>query len=62
VEVLEGDIKGETKEPILGYVPKPGARYPGPPPPVPGTGEDRAGGGGGPAAEKADKDEGDSKL
>ena len=36
VEVLEGDIKGEQKKPILGYVPKPGIKYPpGPPPPAP---------------------------
>lgn len=44
VEVLEGEIKGESKDPILGYVPKPGVRYPGPPPPVPGGPDDRAGG------------------
>jgi hypothetical protein len=47
VEVLEGDIKGQQKEPMLGYVPKPGVRYPGPPPAAPGESpEDRAGGGG----------------
>lgn len=32
VNVLKGNIKGELKEPIEGYVPKPGVRYPGPPP------------------------------
>ncbi len=48
VEVLEGDIKGDLKEPVLGYVPKPGTIYPGPPPPLPGESpEERAGGGGG---------------
>jgi hypothetical protein len=47
VEVLEGEIKGVAKEPIVGYVPKPGMRYPGPPPPLPGeSAEERAGGGG----------------
>jgi hypothetical protein len=46
VEVLEGEIKGEQKEPLLGYIPKPGVIYPGPPPPLPGESpEDRAGGG-----------------
>jgi hypothetical protein len=55
VEVLEGEIKGEAKDPIVGYVPKPGQRYPGPPPPLPGeSAESRAGGGGGPT-EKADE-------
>jgi hypothetical protein len=54
VEVLEGEIKGEQKEPLLGYIPKPGVIYPGPPPALPGESpEDRAGGGasggGGPA-------------
>jgi hypothetical protein len=48
VEVLEGDIKGDLKEPIMGYVPKPGVTYPGPPPSLEGeTPEERAGGGGG---------------
>jgi hypothetical protein len=52
VQVLEGEIKGELKEPLLGYVPKPGVIYPGPPPPLPGdTPEERAGGGGGEKAE-----------
>jgi hypothetical protein len=46
VEVLEGDIKGEVKDPILTYVPKPGITYPGPPPPVPKGPESRAGGAG----------------
>jgi hypothetical protein len=44
VEVLEGEIKGEVKTPILTYVPKPNVRYPGPPPPVPNSPEARAGG------------------
>jgi hypothetical protein len=44
VEVLEGEIKGEVKTPILTYVPKPGIQYPGPPPPVPNGPESRAGG------------------
>jgi hypothetical protein len=53
VEVLEGEIKGEAKDPILGYVPKPGTVYPGPPPPLPGESpEERAGGGGGSAPPK----------
>jgi hypothetical protein len=52
VTVLEGEIKGELKEPVLGYVPKPGVIYPGPPPPLSGdTAEERAGGG---AGEKPD--------
>jgi hypothetical protein len=56
VEVLEGEIKGEAKEPILGYVPKPGQRYPGPPPPLPGgSADDRAGGGGGPPEKEKEK-------
>jgi hypothetical protein len=44
IEVLEGEIKGEVKQPILTYVPKPGVVYPGPPPPAPNTPEARAGG------------------
>jgi hypothetical protein len=44
VDVLEGDIRGEQKTPVLTYVPKPGIRYPGPPPPVPNSPEARAGG------------------
>ncbi len=50
VDVLEGEIKGEEKKPLEGYVPKPGVQYPGPPPPLPDSPEARAGGGG---AEKA---------
>ncbi|MGO9663248.1 MAG: hypothetical protein ACLP66_08080 [Polyangia bacterium] len=44
VDVLEGEIKGTLKKPILTYVPKPGVRYPGPPPEVPNSAEGRAGG------------------
>jgi hypothetical protein len=44
VDVLEGEIKGTLKTPILTYVPKPGVRYPGPPPAVPNSAEGRAGG------------------
>ena len=59
VEVLEGEIKGDQKEPLLGYIPKPGVVYPGPPPPVPGESpEDRAGGGGGGAAPSKGKGKG----
>jgi len=44
VNVLEGDIKGLDKKPILGYVPKPGVEYPGPPPLLGGaTVADKAG-------------------
>ena len=46
VNVLEGEIKGNLKKPILEYVPKPGLRYPGPPPPLPNSPEARAGGSG----------------
>jgi hypothetical protein len=46
VNVLEGNIMGDQKKPIIGYVPKPGIRYPGPPPPAPDSPEARAGGGG----------------
>jgi len=45
VDVLEGDIKGTLKTPVLTYVPKPGIDYPGPPPPVRAGDEGRAGGG-----------------
>lgn len=55
VDVLEGEIKGEVKTPILTYVPKPGVRYPGPPPPVPDSPEARAG------AASADRTETESK-
>lgn len=44
IDVLEGEIKGEAKEPIKTYVPKPGVRYPGPPPAVSDSPEARAGG------------------
>jgi hypothetical protein len=43
--VLEGNILGEQKTPIIGYVPKPGVVYPGPPPPAPDSPEAKAGGG-----------------
>jgi hypothetical protein len=46
VSVLEGDIRGPQKTPILGYVPKPNEQYPGPPPPAPDSPEAKAGGGG----------------
>jgi hypothetical protein len=46
VNVLEGNIMGDQKTPILGYVPKPGVKYPGPPPPAPESPEAKAGGGG----------------
>jgi hypothetical protein len=46
VNVLEGEIKGNLKKPILEYVPKPGLKYPGPPPPLPNSPEARAGGSG----------------
>jgi hypothetical protein len=45
VNVLEGQIQGNQKKPILGYVPKPGVKYPGPPPPAPDSPEAKAGGG-----------------
>jgi hypothetical protein len=45
VNVLEGEIKGNQKKPILGYVPKPGVHYPGPPPAAPDSPEAKAGGG-----------------
>lgn len=43
VEVLEGDIKGTLKTPVLTYVPKPGINYPGPPPPLRDSGEGHGG-------------------
>lgn len=46
VDVLEGDIKGTLKKPVMVYVPKPGVRYPGPPPAVKDAAEGRAGGAG----------------
>jgi hypothetical protein len=46
VNVLEGNIMGDLKKPILDYVPEPWNKYPpGPPPPAPQNG-DKAGGGG----------------
>jgi hypothetical protein len=45
VHVLEGQIKGAQKTPIVGYVPKPDTQYPGPPPPAPDSAEARGGGG-----------------
>jgi hypothetical protein len=45
VNVLEGDIRGEQKTPVIGYVPKPNLKYPGPPPPAPDSPEAKAGGG-----------------
>jgi hypothetical protein len=49
VNVLEGEIQGEQKTPIIGYVPKPNQKYPGPPPPAPDSPEAKAGGGPAPA-------------
>jgi hypothetical protein len=45
VEVLEGEIRGAQKTPILEYVPDPHEEYPGPPPPVRGGLEAKSGGG-----------------
>src|SRR5581483_8780012 len=46
VNVLEGNIVGKEKKPILTYVPKPGVVYPPGPPPIPkDVPESRAGGG-----------------
>jgi hypothetical protein len=45
VTVLEGQIKGAQRQPIVGYVPKPGVQYPGAPPPAPDSPEAKAGGG-----------------
>jgi hypothetical protein len=47
VNVLEGQIMGTQKKPVLGYVPKPGVHYPGPPPLAPDGAEAKAGGGAG---------------
>jgi hypothetical protein len=44
VNVLEGEIKGAQKKPIIGYIPKPNTEYPGPPPPAPDSPEAKAGG------------------
>jgi hypothetical protein len=57
VDVLEGEIRGTLKKPVLTYVPKPGVRYPGPPPAVPNSAEARAGGVG-PARSAGGDDEG----
>jgi hypothetical protein len=46
VDVLEGEIKGTLKKPVMVYVPKPGIRYPGPPPAVKDAAEGRAAGAG----------------
>jgi hypothetical protein len=46
VHVLEGNIRGAQKKPVIGYVPKPNTEYPGPPPPAPDSPEAKAGGGG----------------
>ena len=43
VMVLEGNIKGPQKKPILGYVPKPDTEYPGPPPSLSNSTDDKAG-------------------
>jgi hypothetical protein len=46
VMVLEGNIKGTQKTPIVGYVPKPDTEYPpGPVPPAPDSPEAKAAGG-----------------
>jgi hypothetical protein len=48
VNVLEGNIKGTQKTPIVGYVPEPWAEYPpGPPPAFSDSPEAKAGGSGG---------------
>jgi hypothetical protein len=40
VNVLEGEIRGPQKRPIIGYIPKPNEEYPpGPPPPAPDSPE-----------------------
>jgi hypothetical protein len=67
VQVLEGEIKGDQKDPIMGYVPKPGQQYPGPVPSLPGESPDeKAGGGAAPAApkpgDKPGEDEPEAKL
>ena len=45
VNVLEGNILGDQKTPILGYVPKPNVKYPGPPPPAPDNAREAKAGG-----------------
>jgi hypothetical protein len=49
VNVLEGEIKGDQKKPVVGYVPEPWGTYPPglPVPPAPDSAEAKAGGGGG---------------
>jgi hypothetical protein len=42
VNVLAGTIRGESREPIKGYVPKPGVRYPSAPPGEAGEGDPHA--------------------
>jgi len=54
VDVLEGDIKGTLKTPVMTYVPKPGIKYPGAPPAVRSSDEGRAGAG---ASGKAEGEE-----
>jgi hypothetical protein len=44
VSVLEGQVRGTEKRPIIGYVPKPNTEYPGPPPPAPDSPESKSGG------------------
>jgi hypothetical protein len=45
VTVLEGNVRGAQKQPIIGYVPKPNQEYPpGPTPPAPDSPEAKAGG------------------
>lgn len=46
VNVLEGNIRGQQKKPISGYVPKPNQEYPTPPPLALEGPEAKAGGGG----------------
>jgi hypothetical protein len=45
VNVLQGKIHGELKQPLSDYVPKPGVVYPGPPPDAKKGAADRTGGG-----------------
>lgn len=52
VNVLQGKIRGERKQPFVDYVPKPGVTYPGPPPDVKKGSQDRSGGGGGSSKEE----------
>ena len=52
VNVLEGEIKGDQKKPVAGYIPTPWGKYPPnmPVPAAPDSAEAKAGGGGGGAA------------